>query len=173
MAWGQTLSLKLKSHQIEPKPLIKQTNRPGPHQIEFCRNEQLCRLSKASFILRLWVISGLSSLKFKSCQIEPNPLNKQTNWPGPHQIKFCRNEPLCRLSKASFILRLLSDQWLEGKSKLSTRNLTLNIKTMVMKSTLAKIQNYCWFLLLYSRVFLQRQKQIVNYYVKKFVKESQ
>ena len=60
-----------------------------------------------------------------------------------HQNKFCQNAALCRLSKASFILRLLNDQWLEGKNKLSTRNLTLNIKTMVMKSTQAKIQKYC------------------------------
>ena len=37
-----------------------------------------------------------------------------------------------------------------------------------------EISSFCkFFNQSYSRVFLQRQKQIVNYYVKKFVKESQ
>ena len=82
------------------------------------------------------ILTGLEFVKMQYCG-RPSVRNYF------HQNIFCQNAALCRLSKASFILRLLNDQWLEGKNKLSTRNLTLNIKTMVMKSTQAKIQKYC------------------------------
>ena len=171
------------------------------HQNIFCQNAALCRLSRASFILRLLndqclllakILTGLEFVKMQHWLGNPLyvtiftriyfvKMQQCADWVKLasfsvssvisclllaklltglefvkiqhcgrlsvrnyfHQNIFCQNAALCRLSKASFILRLLNDQWLEGKNKLSTRNLTLNIKTMVMKSTQAKIQKYC------------------------------